>query len=273
METKERDQLIFNLAESFLKEKLIQKHNNPDIIKNYLTPIELKSIPEFYKRLLESAANRNRSEGVIVKPIGEIDNLKELLFDFDVRKVIENYDEHIILNKIKNKFGDIYINEDNEKQGLWFIFCKTIISGAKFLDKFEDYDDFRKFVNFFHQDERARNALPLLLKQEVDGFGLALSCDFLKESGFYWYAKPDKWMIKIFSELNISQTVNDYEVLNTIVRVAKSCNKTPYLIDKIFWLLGSGKFYNDKNPKTQKKPLMIGRHAEDFIKFVKDKGI
>lgn len=264
METNERDQIIFNLAYSFLKEKLLQKKINSEILNKYLAPTKLESIPQFYKRLLESAANRSRSEGVIIKPIGGIDKLNEILFNFDVRLVKENYIEpKILLDKIIKRFNLTDINQ--EKRGLWFIFCKSIISGAIFLEKFIENNDFIDFVNFFHQDERGRDALPLLLKQEIDGYGFTLSCDFLKESGFYWYGKPDIHIKDIFKALNLSESENESNLLKAIVRIAENCKKTPYAIDKIFWLIGSGKFYHDSK--------LIGNHKNEFIIYVKSKDI
>ena len=45
---------------------------------------------------------------------------------------------------------------------------------------------------------RARPALPLLLVQEIDGFGFALACNFLRELGYENFSKPDVHLRKIF---------------------------------------------------------------------------
>ena len=40
-------------------------------------------------------------------------------------------------------------------------------------------------------------------------------------------------------------------------------DETPYKVDKIFWLIGSGSFYLDN--------INIGRKKETFINTIKDK--
>jgi hypothetical protein len=266
MKSQTRDRFVYRSAIIFIKKKLVDNNCNPEILEKYLTPDQKTSLPDYYLTLLISGASRERSQGVIDRPVGGVNRLRKVLYNFNVKKIAEISDPSIILEKIVDSFN---LNINVGKRGLWYQYCETILSGAKFLCKFKDHNDFTNFVNFFHNDVRARNALPLLLKQEIKGFGFALACDFLKESGFHWYAKPDVHLIEIFSQLNISETKNDYEVLNSIVRMAENNGKTPFAIDKIFWLIGSGKFYKDNHPET-KKPLFIGRNRNDFIKFVKD---
>jgi hypothetical protein len=265
MTTETQDRIIFNLANKFLRDKLLENKCNPEILNKYLFQNPLNSLSDYFQTLLESGASRERSQGVISKPIGGIINLKKILFNFNVKKVSKIKDSETLLNIIANSF-DLKINKN--KRGLWYQYCDTITSGAKFLNRFSDHTDFQNFVGLFHNDERARNALPLLIKQEVKGFGLALACDFLKESGFHWYAKPDVHLIEIFSKLGLSSSKSDYEVLNAVIRVAKNTNTTPYLVDKIFWLIGSGRFYKDINLHTG-KVLLIGRNRDAYIRLVK----
>jgi len=271
MNQETKDINIYNLAKSFLFEKFSKKNLNSSILDKYLKKTEFHSLSQYYQRLLESGANRNRSQGVISTPIGGIPKLSDVLFSFDVNKVLEKYmnngvpQTEALLKEIFNRFK---LRRNEKENGLWYKYCKTIISGAQFLSKFKDHRDFNSFVNFFHEDERARNALLLLLKQEIFGFGLALACDFLKESGYHWYAKPDVFLIKIFQELELSPTNNDYDVLNAIVRVAEKNNESPYVVDKVFWLIGSGKLYYDIDPKTNKN-YFIGRNSDNFIKYIK----
>ncbi|MFZ4740879.1 MAG: hypothetical protein ACOYLE_06915 [Bacteroidales bacterium] len=264
------DKIVFEKTQEFLYKLIENKDLNREILDKYMFTPKFNSLEEVYQRLLESAVNRNRSQGVIAVPLGGVINLKGILKDFNVQAIIKKFkNPEEILNLIKKEFKLNDINEDSK--GLWVIFSKTILDGVKFLSKFKDFNDFDNFVMFFHNDERARNALPLLLKQEIRGFGLALACDFLKESGYFWYAKPDVWLMKIFKELNLSQSVNDYDVLNAIIRVAEKNNITPYEVDKAFWLIGSGKLYKDIDLKTNKATNLgaKGKNIEEYLKFVK----
>ena len=82
------------------------------------------------------------------------------------------------------------------------------------------------------------------MSKEIDGFGFALGCDFLKELGFLNFAKPDVHVKAITKGLKLSiETANDYAVFKDVVRIAAHCDKTPYDVDKLFWLVGSGRFY------------------------------
>ena len=56
---------------------------------------------------------------------------------------------------------------------------------------------------------------------------------------------------------------DDYQVFKAIVRVARSVGTTPYAVDKLFWLIGSGDFHLDD--------VKIGRHRDDFIRYAKDR--
>ncbi len=112
------------------------------------------------------------------------------------------------------------------------------------MGQFKSGPDFLAWVKTFDDDSRKRAALPLLLSKEIDGFGFALSCDFLKELGFLNFAKPDVHVKAITKGLKLSiETANDYAVFKDVVRIAAHCDKTPYDVDKLFWLVGSGRFY------------------------------
>jgi thermostable 8-oxoguanine DNA glycosylase len=104
----------------------------------------------------------------------------------------------------------------------------------------------------------------MLLSQEIDGFGFALACDFLKELGFINFAKPDVHVKAIVKGLNLSlQGANDYTVFKAVARIAASCGTTPYDVDKLFWLVGSGRFY--AHPSIGRR----GRVASNRDRFIR----
>ena len=85
----------------------------------------------------------------------------------------------------------------------------------------------------------------MLLSYEIHGFGFPLACDFLKEIGYTGFGKPDTHLKKIFGKLHLSRSSKDYDVFRAILRIAAHAGKTPYEVDKIFWLVGSGNFYHN----------------------------
>lgn len=245
----------------------------PELLDRYLnypdTELYTNSIEEIYKQILESAQNANMKSSVIGKAINGIANLNTVLCNFQPSGVIEKYSTwELVLNNIEmrlNLIGKIR----KAPQSIWPKYCKTILSAAKFMSQFTSADDFYNWVDIFDKDDRIRPALPMLLANEINGFGFALACDFLKELGYINFAKPDVHLRDIFIGLKLcDDRSNDYQIFKAVIRVAKNVHLPPYNVDKLFWLIGSGYFYNDKQIGNKGR---IGSHKKDFIIYAKDK--
>ena len=107
----------------------------------------------------------------------------------------------------------------------------------------------------------------MLLSQEIEGFGFALSCDFLKELGYINFPKPDVHLRDIFTALGLCEDKpDDYKLFKAVIRLAENAGVTPYNADKVFWLIGSGYFYDD--PHIGKNGR-VGRLKEVFIDYAR----
>lgn len=169
---------------------------------------------------------------------------------------------------------------------LWTRYCRTLVSAARFMSSFEDGATFRSWVepptsfkiNKSHNENTALStsqenivlmtqlAAPYIISSEVYGIGYALACDFLKESGFLSFGKPDVHIKKILVGVGaVPPYATDTQMQIELYRIAKSVEKTPYAVDKILWLIGSGKFY--KTPINGHNTLKIGRNADAFVNF------
>ncbi len=241
---------------SMLEEHFVVKEKKPN---------DLKLI---YKRLCESAQNKQMSTKVIGGSINGFDNLGKVLKEFDPHKFSSRYaqgeDEKLLENiiKILNPKGQIR----RTSRSIWPLYCKTVIDAAHFLKRFDTAADFYNWTDFFSKDSRAKPALPLMISYEISGIGFPLACDFLKELGFSEYGKPDVHLKYIFKELGLiakttSAAKSDYETLKVIDRIAKENNVTSYAVDKMFWLIGSGSFYLSG--------LNIGRNRNLFVDQLK----
>lgn len=258
------DQQLYKSAVDFLLsfDGMTQADLDSHLTSEHEKPKDLKII---YRRLCESAQNRQMSPKVIGNSIGGIDNLKKVLHDFDPHKVAEVYSKTgtvPLLTDIKEKLKPNGQFRTTTKS-LWTQFAKSVIDSAHFLKSFDTADDFYEWANFFASDTRAKPALPLMISIEITGIGFPLACDFLKELGYVEYGKPDVHLKDIFKALKIiddidkNATKQDYATLKAIDRIAKANNVTPYSVDKVFWLIGSGNFYvTGKN---------IGRQKQNFI--------
>jgi hypothetical protein len=266
MNQQERDRSTYALAKDFLLQVGSGKGVTPELIEKYLylsTP-RPDTLARLYEHLLESAQSANMKAGVIGGSIGGVGNLGRVLCDFEPAEVLEKYDagwEGVlddIVTRLKPR-GSV----PRTPRSIWPRYCRSVLSGARFLSRFSSADDFYGWVSLFDEDDRARPALPLLLAQEIEGFGFALACDFLNGLGYENFSKPDVHVKDIFGALGLCpHGAGDYEVFKAVARVARNAGVTPYNADKLFWLVGSGYFYDD--PQIGNKGR-IGAHKKDFI--------
>jgi thermostable 8-oxoguanine DNA glycosylase len=256
------DARIYDLAYNFLKsfEKVDDEVLNLHL--NQADNISADSLSDIFFRLIQSLQNANMKANVIGGSIGGIEKLKSII----KYETINNFkDEEELLTEIFDKLSPVSSKSIEEhlggnKQTLWHKYAKSLLSAKQFLSQFLDYDDFKKWIEFFDKDDRTRPALPMILSHEIYGLGFALACDFLKELGYVNFGKPDVHIKDIFIELGLSQVNSDYFILKDIAKVARNTGKTPYHIDKLFWLIGSGNFY--------KSDVNIGRQKQNFIRVI-----
>lgn len=244
----DRDRQAYGLAEQYLlglgvpgvTPELLAYYQRPPV--NRLRPSDLAGI---YQRLLESAQNRNMASTVIGRSIGGVENLSRVTFGFNPIQVLQRYrrsDEFLseIITALHPR-GKVR----RTPRGLWPLFCNSALSAARFLADFGTAQEFYAWVDTFHDDDRKLPALPLLLSKEIAGFGFALACDFLKELGYFKLAKPDVHVGALIRGLLLSDPkADDYAVYKAVLRIARHQGTTAYDVDKTFWLVGSGFFYD-----------------------------
>ena len=266
-------QAIYDVAKQFFLEK-IPSPKRKEILASYLerpdASTEPVDMPELFLRLLKSAQNANMKAGVIGKAVGSVSALGKVLFNFDVAKTLKKYSgkpENLLqdIEKTLKPRGKIR----KEPKCIWPLYCKTILSAALFLSQFKSGEDFYQFANLFYTNRQAKAALPLIIAEEVEGFGYPLACDFLKELGFIEYGKPDVHIIEIFSALGLSgEKDRPYMVQKALLSMAEAVNVSPYNVDKLFWLIGSGKLYNHKKLG---KDGVIGSFKQEYIDHINAK--
>ncbi|MHC1761326.1 MAG: hypothetical protein AB9917_17800 [Negativicutes bacterium] len=103
----------------------------------------------------------------------------------------------------------------------------------------------------------------MIMAEEIYGIGYSLACDFLKELGFINYGKPDVHICQIFAGLGLChKTASPYEIQKIIGQIAEAKGVSPYNVDKLFWLIGSGDFYMHPDIGNDGR---IGRMKKEFI--------
>lgn len=265
------DQHIFNLAQQYLldldipglDQSLLQKYRH--LPGTFERPNALSAI---YRQLLLSAQSGGMKAGVIGRALGGAERIGLVLDNFNPGTTLSTYQENwsLLLDTIES---DLQPNGRirRSSRSIWPQYCRTILSAARFLTQFDTAADFFAWADYFDQNNRARPALPLVLSTEIYGFGFALACDFLKELGYLNFGKPDVHIRDIFLALDlVDPQPTDYQLLKAIVRIADHVGQTPYAVDKIFWLIGSGYFYDDPQIGQNGR---IGRQKQAFIDYVK----
>lgn len=208
-------------------------------IERHLRPIidRPQRMSEVYRRLLDSLRNRRH----VATVVGGIEGLQPVLCSFDPNQVREIYGgDHLALYRRVRQI--VKPNLPTEPKRTWRDFCMGALDGARYLAQFRDAEHFRVVVDLSAEDAQLAPGLPLMLSQEIYGYGFVLACDFLKELGWVSYPKPDVHLNALFSGLGFSDGT-DYATFKAIVRMAEMLDETAYTVDKLFWLIGSGKLY------------------------------
>ena len=239
----EKVKLIYKEAENFLYEITPSELRGEDLEKYFNPAKNLKSKKDILVQLLGSLQNKQSAPNVIGFWKDDRKSLfKDILFDYDADTILSTYTADLLFECFKKHFP---INNADSKGNLWKKYAKSVISACEFLSKFNDARDFDNFINRFSYNKFSSAALPMLLEKEIFGLGFALACDFLKELGYTEYPKPDVHIIDIFHEFGLCKK-NAYSAYKAVIEMAQIVDETPYKVDKIFWLIGSGNYYLDK---------------------------
>lgn len=247
----EAKKFLYEIKPSKLKEGELETYF--DVQKNFTKKNDI------LERLFGSLQNRNMAAKVInfySEDKKEIFN--EIFFNYDAEAILSTYTENSLFECFCQKF---IIKNADSKQNLWRGYAKAVISACNFLNKFNSTDDFDEFVTRFTYNEFSSAALPMVLEKEIYGLGFALACDFLKELGYTSYPKPDIHIKDILCAFDICED-NDYSAYKAVIEMANIVNETVYKVDKILWLIGSGKYYNHD--------IQIGRNKDKFIDKMKN---
>lgn len=169
----------------------------------------------------------------------------------------------LIRKALKEKAGEPALDEEPSK--LWQIWCKGILSAARFLGQFKDIEELYDCFARLYNDQRTRSVLPAMLAMEIDGMQFTLACDFLKECG-YDYPKPDVHITNVFEE--ICGTRDTYQIYKKVIEYAKALGITAFQLDKMIWLICSGSFYQEgqKLDNGSYEGMDVGSYKEELLR-------
>lgn len=250
--------------ESSSPEQIIDLHMEPER-KRYRERRE-----DILSGMLYSAQNKQDANRVIEGSVDTgWDGMRELLLGFDPQAILETWSDDKLLFRYFKDSGRVSGQMRDRPTSRWPQFCKSVLSASRFIERFATGAEFVAWVETFRKNPDTAAALPLILAEEIDGFGLALACDFLKELGFEEFPKPDVHIKNLAHQLGISSSTSDYMLLRDLMRLEPLLTPEKvslYSFDKYLWLIGSGRFYLVKEGGVE---LRIGSQVEQFMERIR----
>lgn len=251
---------VYILAKQYLDMITPKEISQEELSRYFNISTSFESINDIMYQLLSSLQNNQMMSNVIgfhnpeKAPI-----FKELLFNYNPKLISDNYSSlyELFLEFDKN----FKIRNKQSSKNLWLRYSKSILSACAFLSTFKDVTDFKNFVDSSLYNEFTTASLPMVLEKEIYGLGFPLACDFLKELGYSQYPKPDVHIKGVLVALELCKSDN-FDAYKAVIKMAKINNDTPYNVDKVLWLICSGKFYLHG--------INIPKHKQNFITFVKN---
>lgn len=260
--------------------KMAEKANVKDLGKYFSVEAKLDlcnnkatNLEDVFHRLIGSLQNRNMMPSVI-QYWNEKRNI--IINSLLAKHVYPHLDKSLqqcpdsannlyslIRKALKEKAGEPALDEEPSK--LWQIWCKGILSAARFLGQFKDIEELYDCFARLYNDQRTRSVLPAMLAMEIDGMQFTLACDFLKECG-YDYPKPDVHITDVFEE--ICGTRDTYQIYKKVIEYAETLKISTFQFDKMIWLVCSGGFYLEgkKLDNGSYEGMDIGSYKEELLR-------
>ena len=271
---------FYREAYGFLQNMLPGCLSMEDVERLYLTVDEsavenLNGVDGLFYRLIGSAQNAQRMSSAIGLAQKNHDIIADILHGFDAH-IVSTMNARDLYEQFYESIG--FTNRESPRN-LWRRWTCAVVDSARFLEAFGNRDAFFGFCDRFVRPQGVpediapyvQASLPLIIRQNISGMGFALACDFLKELGFSCYPKPDVHLKDVFSALGFVSSKDDLSVYTAIVKAATDIDAalnesvTPYKLDKIIWLICSGKFYEVGDWRGE----FVGRRKDAFIAHMK----
>jgi hypothetical protein len=260
------DRLVYRLAEGYLlglpgvTREMLDRRIYTDRAEQ--RPTDMRGV---YLQMLRSLQSPQAMPRVIGGSIGGVERLSPVLFDFDPAAVAAAYSTDA--ESCARMFADV--RERLRPTGKlrdapnasWPKYCKAAASGAAFLARFDDASSFYRWVEAHDTGVEQRMEAATEIERQVYGMGFALASDFLKGLGFHNFSKPDVHLKDIFAAVGLSRSTKDRDMFHAISRIANHVGVSSYVVDMLFWLVGSGDFSPDgpRFPGTKARFIAMAR--------------
>jgi len=242
---KENTKLIklYNILYENLKELAKAFNISEKELDNYFIPEAKLKNQNYLYRLASSLQNSGMMHNSIKFENKERrKEIESVLCNWDIKQARNKFKNYIDIYKVFKKND----NGTGNKESNWEKYCKGLFDGVVFLNDNDGINEINNLVNYsFNEPEDFLEALKKVknIEKKIHGLGFALTCDWLKECGCEWLAKPDVHIMEVVKYFKKKEKISNKEVLEFIFDWSKLVDSTSYKIDKIIWLLCTGNFY------------------------------
>ena len=222
-------------------------------LQKYFIPEAVKFKQSRYFRLASSLQN-SWSMGGSIKFYGQMDMMQSVLCAFDAGKVAERYADAQELYEAFLQAGVEDRGSGKRRETNWMKFVRGLFDGAHFLAKDDGGKDITRLIRLSNEPFDFTQGIGAIrhISGKIHGLGFALTCDWLKESGCTWLAKPDVHIDIIVRRMKADPSYPESAVIRFIFDWAELIREagvdgeaTAYKLDKMLWLLCTEKFYLD----------------------------
>lgn len=254
-------------------------------LKEYYSPDKSKSPYHCLASSLQNSASSGMDRSI--KFNGENhEKIKEILMDFDPQRVCEEYpDDKALYTAFVSQIPDSgAVSRDERaskekdetkkrriesKETHWEKYAKGMLEGARLLTSEVGKQLLQELIQYNANVKFDKKWAAKALKemQNIHGLGFALTCDWLKECGCTWLAKPDVHIKKVYAamvskekDIQIDENkIKELDVVEYYYDWAKELqnnghNVSAYQLDRMIWLICTGEFFKDKD-------MTIGRNS------------
>lgn len=241
---------IYEILLELLSQKVASRRLTDDELNRYFIPEGIALGQNYFERLASSLQNSGMMHNSIRFNDSALryEHIKSVLCQFDFQQVQRRYSTVDQLYLALTNNGTMDNGTKKTKETNWQKYAKGLFDGVQFLAN-GGSDTIRTLCQepATLQDFCAKIQVLKTIKQSIHGLGFPLTCDWLKECGCQWLAKPDVHIQVVCSAI-VGRELTDMETIETVFELSKQIQQvypdaTAYKIDKVIWLICTGNFY------------------------------
>ena len=254
----EKDMLLqlYRELEDWLNRIAAAKFISHDALQKYFVPEGVQFSQSFFYRLASSLQNSGQMSHSIQFHTSEPHRraIGNVLYDFNAEKAAMHYAAPREVYDALLSAGIHDNGTGKNQQTNWMKYARGLFDGAHFLATEGGEEKLAEMIAMPETQIELNDAIEAItgIQKRIHGLGFALTCDWLKECGCTWLAKPDIHINKIVSRIKEKDSVPDKEVVRFIFDWAKLVREegvdedaTTYKLDKMLWLVCTENFYLD----------------------------